>query len=833
MRTLALVLLLGACVPSPPVHLHAGDLVLELRPSEPALYLLRGGEPLVSLLADGIGAGSVPTLDERSSYDPYWIDHGGEVLPPRPPDGLLWHEVEHLEVARADGSEIRAELMLAGGLRAALQVRAEGPGRFSALLQPTDEAGRAVVLLRLRLRADSREGFYGLGEWPDEVNHRGQVRPMQMEVDVTESSSNENHVPVPLLLGTRGWGLFVQSDRVGVFAVATTEPDLVEVTYAVAPVPRPGQPPPEGAEALRFHLLGAAHPLDLLRPYFEITGYPVLPAPWALGPWIWRNESRDQAQVLDDIAKIRALDLATSAIWIDRPYATAVNTFDFAADRYPDAQALIRRAHEAGLRVALWHTPYLEPAAQPWRAEAEERGYFPPRSGARLNPWGDPIDLTRPEAYAFWQELIRRYTAMGIEGFKLDYGEDVVPGLGGGRNVWRFADGSDERTMHYGYVPLYHRVYAETLPAQGGFLLCRAGRWGGQRFASVIWPGDMDATFTRYKERFVPRGKGREVVGVGGLPATVAQGLGLSASGYPFFGADTGGYRHSPPDRELYIRWFQQTALSAVMQVGDGSSQPPWEFTADNGRDPATLELYRQYARLHLRLFPYEWTYAQRMLQDGRPIVRPLGLAHPELGVHPADTYLFGEDLLVAPVVERGQRSRAVVLPAGEWVDFWDGTVYRAGPGGQLVVVPAPLERLPLLLRAGALVPLLRPSIDTLAPATDAGVESLAQRAGPLHWRVVPGPAPTSFVVYDGSTLSQGPGQGLLVRQGQLFRQGVILERLRTARPGGVRIDGQAVPMRQSAAEVIEQHQGWAWEQALGGTLWVAVPPGDHEVALW
>src|SRR4029079_12024086 len=113
---------------------------------------------------------------------------------------------------------------------------------------------------------------------------------------------------------------------------------------------------------------------------------------------------------------------------------------------------------------------------------------------------------------------------LGIEGYKLDYAEDVLPSLVGARTGWRFADGSDERTAHYAYTLLYHRSYAETLPAEGGFLLCRAGRWGDQRNVSVVWPGDLDASFSRKGERFVAHGK---VVakGVGGLPAAIADGL--------------------------------------------------------------------------------------------------------------------------------------------------------------------------------------------------------------------------------------------------------------------------------------------------------------------
>ena len=143
---------------------------------------------------------------------------------------------------------------------------------------------------------------------------------------------------------------------------------------------------------------------------------------------------------------------------------------------------------------------------------------------------------------------------------------------------------------------------------------------------------------------------------VGGLPASVVYGLSLGPSGFPFYGADTGGYRHSPPDKETFTRWFEQTALSSVMQIGTSTNDVAWEFDPETGFDAEMLDWYRIYVRLHLRLWPYEWTLARNIAEDGRPIQRPLGLQYPQLGEHPDDIYMFGDDLLVAPVLERGQR---------------------------------------------------------------------------------------------------------------------------------------------------------------------------------
>src|SRR5262249_41423237 len=153
----------------------------------------------------------------------------------------------------------------------------------------------------------------------------------------------------------------------------------------------------------------AERPIDLLRRYYDVTGDPLLPATWAYGPWIWRDENRDSAQIFDDIAKIRDLDLATSAIWFDRPYATAENTFDFDKARFPDPQAIADKAPAGGLRVALGHTPYLEATAEPFYSQAKARGYFTPQTGILLNKWSIPIDFTNPEAYATWQGWLGSY----------------------------------------------------------------------------------------------------------------------------------------------------------------------------------------------------------------------------------------------------------------------------------------------------------------------------------------------------------------------------------------------------------------------------------------
>lgn len=734
---------------------------------------------------DGVQIGVEGARDDARSYDP------------SAPDGATrWHAVSALADAGSTDDALRLALTFADGSAATLEIAVAGGGRFRARLVPTSQASGAVVQYRLRPVVDAAEGFYGLGETFDRPEHRGTVRPMQILADpALESGYNEAHVPVPLLIGTRGWGILVADDHPMLFDVAAAADDRVEITVGTGM---------DSDAGLAFELYGAAHPLDVTARYWASTGAPRRPAPWALGPLLWRDENTGQAQLEADLDAIRALDLATSGVWIDRPYASGVNTFDFAPDAWPDPAGMFARAHDLGFRVGVWHVPYIaEDEAPELHATALAEGYFPPAVPIVFNGWSDPIDLTNPDALSWWQSQLEGYAALEVEGYKLDYAEDVIVGLNGSRLPWRFHDGSDERTMHKGYTRLYHRTYADLLPEDGGFLLCRAGTWGDQVNASVIWPGDLVADLSRHREE---RGDG--VLSVGGLPSAVSAAMGLGPSGFPFFGSDTGGYRAAPPSRETLVRWFEHAALTTVMQVGNSASGQPWELL--EGDD---LALYAAFARLHLRLFPYLWTHAEALDGDAalaaRPIVRPFGLAEPSLGRHPDSVYFLGDDLLVAPVIDAGATTKTLPVPSGSWVSWWDGTPLLGTPG-QDVTVDAPLDVLPLYLRVGGIVPLLRPTIDTLARVADPEmVDSFAADTGVLWARAAVG-ADGAFDVYDGARLTMtdaGAVVTLTMLSGSVFTQGAAYEivGLRGA-PASVTLDGVAVA----------EGEGWSWD---GGVL--------------
>ncbi len=304
-RALLLLALTIGCGDSQPepLTIGSGEDVVRAAADGSWIELMRGDEVLLRFASDAFEIGVVDRLDEDASYDPFWLIYEDQLFQPQPPASLRWRSVEST-TAKVEDGKLTIDQTYAGSLSAQLEITPAAEGRFEARWVPRSQA--AIAWMRLRPRADPEEAFYGLGELLDDVNQRGKLRPMQLEPDLMlEGASNEQHVPVPLLIGTKGWGLFVQSRRLGLFDVARSEPDLLEVTYGTRE---------ESALGLTFHLFLAEHPLDITKLYYDVTGPPRLPAQWAYGPLIWRNEDRDQAEVEEDIRMIRDLDLATSAI---------------------------------------------------------------------------------------------------------------------------------------------------------------------------------------------------------------------------------------------------------------------------------------------------------------------------------------------------------------------------------------------------------------------------------------------------------------------------------------------------------------------------------------
>lgn len=759
------VALLGLCfgcsppaAPSP-LRLEAGDgSVLEVETDPLALVLRSPGGAEVRTGAPAFAVGTVETLDPGHVYDPTYDDP------------VIWAPAEVRGDPVREGDRIELSLS-AGGLdyRLALTPAPGGEGiRF--VLEPRGRS-RDVVQVRLTLASDAATRFYGLGEFYDAPEHHGRARNLRFDLSgETEAAHNGRHVRVPNLVTNQGLGLLLEN----------TEPllaDLRDPEAAVVTVV---------ADRMAGLLLAGDDPLEVLAAEQRAAGLPPLWAPWIFGPQLWRNavpvvctvacdagcapSRTGQDTVLEDAHALRALHLPASVMWVDAPWESGFNTFEFNPLQFPDPAAMIHELNALGLRVVVWASPFVDPGddsdtmcgmegadAGGLYSEARAKGYLMRDASGEptLLPWrgtqGALVDFTNPEAFAWWKRQVRRVVDLGVDGFKLDFDEYVNPGIGpiSLEDALVPYDGSSLASLHGRYSALFHRAHYEALVEAGHepYLIGRTGNAADAAWTTAIWPGDMCNGFQRRGEPDPEGGKPHE----GGLPAVVQAAISLSASLHPYFGSDTGGYLHgAPASDELFIRWIQASALGTVMQLGGGGEHHnPWDGATYG---PEVLEAFRTYGGLHLRLFPYLYAYVARNAEVGVPILRPLGLAYAgDLTLADApDEYLFGADLLVAPVVEEGARSREVAFPPGRWVAWETGEVFE-GPATRSV--EAPLARLPLFARAGAIVPLLAPDVETLASASAPGVVDLEDRAGELWARVFPGAART-FCLADGTCLS-------------------------------------------------------------------------------
>ena len=759
------VLVLAACgddglSPAPPT-LTAGPVTLDTA----TLTLSLAGSP--ALTQDHfLSIGTTDTIDVSHYYDPR-----GDAA------------VDMKVVDKATGLD-GDWLVLTGGTRL----------RFTECAVPScatleiDASRHAMaVQLQVSLPMSPAEPLYGTGDAADGANVAGAVREMSLRVDTSSASSlNETHVPVPLVLWPRrGAALFVADDRPGALDLGKTSPGTVTATFNL---------PVRGT--YKIHLFTAPSPIDLVRTYIALTAKPAVPPRWAFTPQLWRNAWQSGTEMRGDATELRTRKIPGSVMWIDNPWQTAYNTHVVDETRFPQPAQLLSDLAAQGYKVIFWSTPYVGKTAANAvdRAEGVANNFFVTDDGGIVVdfPWqegpGAMVDFTRDGAIAWWRQRLSRVIGLGAAGFKLDFGEELVPDISGNAVPFLLAAG-DNSTHHNRYSAGYHEAYLGALPPGDGFLITRSGAWGEQGTNTAIWPGDLESDFSEHGTMVAGK------INVGGLPSAISRGLALSVSGYPFYGSDIGGFRGFPTTEAL-LRWAEYASLGTIMQLGGGGkSHDPWDTTLFA---PGTDLVYKTYADLHMRLNPLLWTLAQKAGRDGTPVTRPAKF----IADCTCDDAMFflGDDILVAPVVTAGATTRTVVLPPGQWVERATGTVTNAN-GRDALTVPAPLDALPIWYRAGAITPMFARLADTVLPASAAGVTSYVDPAYGSELRMLY--TPTSVMslgtVHDGAGMEVVPPQQFHVTGGSQYTRITLDIDGRSQPPpfsavSGVSVDGTDLP---------------------------------------
>ncbi len=487
----------------------------------------------------------------------------------------------------------------------------------------------------------------------------------------------------PFFLSSAGYGVFFDTTWPGIYDFGNSVPDQVTLTH-------------EGP-SLRAEIYTGS-PASVVQKYSLRAGPPVLPPKWVFRPWRWRDEHRNFAtyydgtrvtapfnsEVVEDVLMMEALDIPVGVYWIDRPWATGpmgYDDFQWDPERVPNAERMIRWLNSKGIEFALWIAPWV---MGDMADVALREGYNLAGQKTRVQDV-DPrvlIDFTNPDAVTWWQEEgLRPLLEAGVKGFKMDRGEELVPDS---REI-KARDGRTTREIHNQYPTLYAQAAWQIAAAVHGddiAMMPRAGFTGSSRYG-VFWGGDIGSPAE-------------------GLRAAIVAGLRASIIGYPVWGSDTGGYWQAEMDREVTARWLAFSAFCPIMEVGPTENRGFWDMKGEPHYDAELIAIWRLYSIIHDRLGDYSYQQAVTAHDTGMPIMRPLFLAYPEQTEAWQDwqTYLYGPDILVSAIWQKGTTEHTIYLPAGErWIDAWTGQTHD---GGQSLTVPAPLYKIPFFVREGS-----------------------------------------------------------------------------------------------------------------------------------
>ena len=655
-----------------------------------------------------------------------------------------WSRAVRARALRRDGAGVVADVVTSGGGELRVRLRPAGDGVIAISATPANPDG--IETTGIGFEAPGRERYFGLGSRSDAVDHRGR----EVENYVSDGPSrpedrnypravvppwahrdraDATYYPVPWMLSSRGYGVLIDRDETSRFRFASERPEAWSLEA--------------DAPALSLRVFAGPRPADALRRFTHATGrHPPPPTPWTFGPWFQTGQP-NRIDLAEEAAMVRAQRDA------DAPVSAAETQMHFLPcgahrDDLAYNATRTRAFHRAGLAHLVYFNPSLCTSYQPVWSRAAERGLLireqtgqPHVYSAFVGGSGpagfttEPLsqfDFTAPGIESFYGGLLGEAARGGHDGWMQDFGEGVPPtGLA--------ADGSTGSALHNRYPTDYHCAVRRMVARIGRPLVRhqRSGWTGAARCAVNVWGGDPTTVF-----------------GYDGLASGVKQALGLGMSGVSRFGTDIGGYNTYGPSEELtpelLMRWIQFGAVSGVMRTkASGLAFPSYD--RPQVFDRAILPVWRRYTKLHTQLYPYIRAADAHYRATGMPIMRHLALEAPgdPRALDADDQLLFGHDLLAAPVLEAGARRRSLYAPTGRWVDWWRSVAYRQADGsfhlgrprlldgGRAHRLAAPLHELPLLARAGSVLPLLSADVDTLAPYGEGrGLVKLSDRSDRL-----------------------------------------------------------------------------------------------------
>ena len=567
------------------------------------------------------------------------------------------------------------------------------------------------------------ENFYGLGEKAGELNRRGHAYTM-WNSDKPCYSEREDplYKSIPFFMSSNNYGIFFDNTY-------KTEFDFGKKSDEYFSFSAPDGP-------FIYYFMYGDDFKEIIRSYTKLTGKPIMPPKWALG-WSQSRGMLTNERLTREIAKeYRERNIPIDIIYQDIGWVDGLQNFEWRKDRYDDPKQMLEDLSEMGIKVIVSQDPVISQATEAQWKEANEKGFLvlDDRTGKAYDmpwPWGGNagvVDFTKPEVASWWGELQQKPLDDGVKGFWTDMGEPA----------WSNEESTDRLHMkhHLGMHEEIHNVYGLTWdkvvteqfnqrnPNTRVFQMTRAAYAGMQRY-TFGWSGDS--------------GNGRDVAdGWDNLANQIPVGLSAGMGLIPFWTTDISGYCGDITDydefAELYVRWLQFgifNPLSRAHHEGNNAVEP-WLFGEEAER------IAKKSIELKYQLHPYLYTYAREAYDTGMPIMRALVLEYPddEKTYDAKEEFLFGKEILVAPVVEEGERIKQVYLPEGDWFDY--NNPQKVYEGEQEIEVDAPLDAIPMFVKAGAIIPKM-PVMDYIGQMKNA----------PMILEIFPSTKASDFTIYE------------------------------------------------------------------------------------
>jgi len=527
----------------------------------------------------------------------------------------------------------------------------ESPHRAKARLELQEDDNffeypqdRRTSYIREQLDTDIGECIYGFGEKFTPFVKNGQT------VETWNSDggtcTDKSYKCIPFYISSKSYGVLVNtSDKVS-YEVMSDSVSKVSITV-------PG-------EELEYFVMGGEDMEDVMRKYCSLTGKPALPPAYSFGLWLSTSFTTkyDEETVTSFVEGMEERDIPLQVFHFDSFWMKEFELCNFEWDKrvFPDPKGMLERLHARGLEICVWLNSYIGQRSKLFDI-GKERGYFiknPDGSVFQTDFWQPAmaiVDFTNPEAYKWYQDLLKGLFEMGVNNIKTDFGERIPTNV-------VYYNGMDPIKMHNYYTYLYNKCVFEALEAYFGkdkaCLFARSATVGGQKFP-VHWGGDCFGWYTNMAE-------------------TLRGGLSLCSSGFGFFSHDIGGFE-AKTSEDIYKRWCAFGLMSTHSRLhGSTSYRVPWAY------DEEACDVLRFYTKLKGKMMPYLWEQANKTHQTGIPMMRSMIMAFTSDPIckYIDQQYMLGDNLVIVPVMNE-EGTVQFYLPEGIWEDVVSGEVYEGG----------------------------------------------------------------------------------------------------------------------------------------------------------